>query len=122
MHGTVELGWITTVSFCVKAPSGKNAPARCVLVMTVPPAGPMVASPQSAFLWHRAPTSIRNLIGSVLPSTSQMVSPVAGSWNPLPLSTGTTSANPSSRDPANAITRYVSPTKTVLGSVCQLTW
>src|SRR5438552_3829194 len=115
MQGAVVLGSITTVTVWVSAPSGKKAPAHPVLVMTVPPAGPILASPQSASREQMAPVSIRNLIGSVRPSTSQIVSPVAGFLNLLPLSTGTTSANPSSREPTNAMTRYVSPMRTVLG-------
>src|SRR6266487_1896414 len=53
---------------------------------------------------HNTPFSIRNLIGSVRPSTSGMNSTVCRFWSCVPVSetTGSTSANPSTRVPSGA--------------------
>src|SRR5439155_1073684 len=87
---------------------GKDAPAKPVLVTTTPPSFETVCSAQSvhAKLGRNAPSSMRNLIGNVRPSTSPMNSPVFTFFNWLPLLTGSRSAKPKSmphRDPVDQV-------------------
>src|SRR5712691_12994510 len=87
----------TLVNGAGSHPDGNDAPAKPVLVTTIPPAFDTLASAQSLVQFvPKAPRSIRNLIGSVRPSTRPIYSFVFTFFSPLPLFTGSTSANPSS--------------------------
>src|SRR5690348_8087241 len=91
----------TTLLGLVSQPAGNCTPANPVLVTTVAPSFVTQASAQSVQVnpGKNAPCSIRNLMGSVRPSTSPMYWPVLTFLSWLPLATGSMSAKPRSSPP-----------------------
>ncbi len=95
MHGLFWFATILTVTGWLRAPAGMKVPAiwsRVMIVLSVVGLASCSVQSSVAVDGHSAPSSIRNLIGSVLPSTSGMSTAACFIAALLTMST---SANPS---------------------------